>query len=101
MTTHKLCHSIPFSQPFAALAEWVPRQYVVFGTPHCNPNALGTVIRVDQAKNIRSREPMTYMTPGVDVTGEHGYSFKAANGAWQDDGEDKGRLFKNPYPLSA
>jgi len=77
-----------------------PNKYVMLGTPHSSPNAIGTVIRLDMAKNIRSREPMTYMTPDVDVTEERGYSFRNANGDWQFDLGGKGRLFKDPYPLS-
>jgi hypothetical protein len=77
-----------------------PNKYVVLGTPHSSPNTIGTVIRLDMAKNIRTREPMTYMTPDVDVTEERGYSFKTATGDWIFDLEGKGRLFKDPYPLS-
>ena len=75
-------------------------KYVMLGTPHSSPNTIGTVIRLDMTKNIRSREPMTYMTPDVDIREERGYSFKAPTGDWEFDLEGKGRLFKDPYPLS-
>ena len=50
-------------------------QYVVCGTPHCPQNGVGTVIRLDMNKNIRTREPMTYMTPDVDIRAEGGFRF--------------------------
>ncbi len=75
--------------------------YVVMGTPHCPQNGVGTVIRLDMTKPIRTREPMTYMTPDVDIRAEPGFAFRAANGQWRNDGEGRGRLFKDPYPLSS
>ena len=48
-----------------------PSEYVVLGAPH-TPSTLGTVIRLDMTKNIRTREPMTYMTPDIDFrSGPH------------------------------
>ena len=77
-----------------------PDKYVMLGTPHCVQNAMGTVIRLDLTKNIRTREPMTYMTPDVDVTEETSYTFTNSKGErYRNDGT-KGRLFKDPYPLS-
>lgn len=67
--------------------------FVAAGTPHYPQNAVGTVIRIDASKNIRTREPMTYITPDVDVRGEGGFWFDPA-GKWGK------RLFKDPYPLS-
>ena len=77
-----------------------PNKYVVCGTPHCPQNGIGTVIRLDMTKNIRTREPMTYMTPYVDVRAEGGFTFREADGAWHLDGRGRGPLFKDPYPLS-
>ena len=67
--------------------------YVILGTPHYPQNSIGTVIRIDASKNTRTREPMTYITPDVDVRGEAGFWFDPA-GKWGM------RLFKDPYPLS-
>jgi len=67
--------------------------YVVLGTPHCPQNSIGTVILIDGSKNTRTRDPMTYITPDVDVRGEAGFWFDPA-GKWGK------RLFKDPYPLS-
>ena len=75
-------------------------QYVCLGTPHCPQNGLGTVIRVDLGKDIRTREPMTYMTPYVDVREEAGFAFRRDDGNWVNDGNGRGPLFKDPYPLS-
>ena len=68
--------------------------FVVTGTPHYPQNSVGTIIRIDTIKNIRTREPMTYLTPDVDVRAEGGFWFDPA-GKWGR------RLFKDPYPLSS
>ncbi len=79
----------------------MPNHFVVLGTPHCPQNGLGTVIRLNMSGgSIRSREPMTYMTPDVDIQAEPGFSFRDAGGRWRRDGSGRGRLFKDPYPLS-
>ncbi len=84
-------------------------QYVVMGTPHYPQNGIGTVIRLDMSKGIRTRDPMTYMTPYVDIRSEPGFSFRECRtgpdqqveyGPWQRDGSGQGPLFKDPYPLS-
>jgi len=75
-------------------------QYVFLGTPHCFPNSIGTVIRIDTSKPIRTREPMTYMTPQVDVRTEKGYWYRQPDGGWKQDSKGTGPLFKDPYPLS-
>jgi hypothetical protein len=69
-------------------------QYVVTGTPHYPQNAVGTIVRLDMTQPIRTREPMNYMTPDVDIRGERGF--------WHDEEAGRGcRLFKDPYPLDA
>ena len=86
-------------------------KYVVMGTPHCPQNGVGTVIRLDMNKPIRTREPMTYLTPYVDIRAEPGFSFREClpgsdqdqapeYGPWKHDGSGRGPLFKDPYPLS-
>jgi hypothetical protein len=77
-----------------------PNKYVVLGTPHCPQNGIGTVIRLDMTQNIRTREPMTYMTPYADIQAEGGFSFRKGDGPWRRDGRGGGPLFKDPYPLS-
>jgi len=78
----------------------VANHYVVMGVPHCPQNGVGTVIRLDMNRDIRSREPMTYMTPDVDIKDEGGFAFRKPDGSWVNDGRGRGRLFKDPYPLS-
>ncbi len=75
--------------------------YVFLGTPHYPQNGVGTVVRLDMSKPIRTAEPMTYMTPDVDIRTEGGFHFRDGEGVWRQDPEGRGRLFKDPYPLSA
>jgi len=75
-------------------------EYVVMGVPHCPNNNMGTVIRLDMTRNIRTREPMTYMTPYVDIKSEGGFHFLNGDGQWRRDGSGRGPLFADPYPLS-
>jgi hypothetical protein len=77
-----------------------PSGYVILGAPHYPQMGVGTVIRLDMTRNIRTREPMTYMTPYTDIRGEGGFSFKDEKGKWLGDGQGKGPLFRDPYPLS-
>ena len=77
-----------------------PNEYVVLGAPHYPQNGVGTVIRLDMSRDIRSRDPMTYMTPDVDIKGEGGFAFRKPDGSWLNDGNGHGPLFKDPYPLS-
>ncbi|MFO1491163.1 MAG: LamG-like jellyroll fold domain-containing protein [Kiritimatiellia bacterium] len=75
-------------------------EFVVLGTPHYPQNGVGTVIRIDTTRDLRTRDPMTYMTPGVDIQAEPGFAFRAGNGPWRQDGHGRGPLFKDPYPLA-
>lgn len=75
-------------------------EYIMLGTPHCHQNGMGTVIKLDMTKDIRTRDPMTYITPDVDIRAEPGFDFKI-DGEWISDPNGlRGRLFKEPYPLS-
>ncbi|NQT87609.1 hypothetical protein HQ560_12640 [bacterium] len=77
-------------------------QYVVCGTPHYPQAGVGTVIRLDMSQDIRSRKPMTYMTPYVDIRSEGGFHFKTDDtDRWTGDRSGRGPLFREPYPLSA
>lgn len=77
-----------------------PNRYVVLGTPHCPQNGMGTVIRLDMTRNMRTREPMTYLTPEIDIRAEPGFHYRTPEGGWRQDAQGKGRLFKDPYPLA-
>ena len=73
-------------------------QFVMLGTPHYPQSGIGTVIRVDTTKDIRTREPMTYITPHVDIQQEGGWNH-LVNGEWTK--HKRGPLYMDPYPLSA
>jgi len=77
-------------------------EYVMLGSPHCCPwVGLGTVIRLDMTKNIRTNEPMTLMSPNVDVQGLGGEArlkYRDEKGDWQMN--TKGPMYRDPYPLS-
>jgi len=78
------------------------RKYVILGSPHYPQGNYGTIIRLDMKKNIRTVDPMTYMTPYVDVRREGGWSFReASTGPWTNDKSGRrGDLFTDPYPIS-
>ena len=71
--------------------------FVTLGTPHCPQSGVGTVIRVDTTRNIRTRDPMTYITPTVDVRAEGGFDH-LVDGKWRR--SQNGPLYADPHPLS-
>jgi hypothetical protein len=80
-----------------------PGEYVFTGTPHCCPqNCVGTIVRINTAKNIRTREPMTYITPQIDIRDERGvfYRHPSDSTEWVQDYQGRGALFRESYPLS-
>jgi hypothetical protein len=93
--------ALPPTLNFGRAIPGVSQGYVVMGVPHYPQNNVGTVIRLDLTKPIRSREPMTWLTPYVDLRSEGGFHFKDANGVWSKDDKGCGPLFADAYPLSA
>ena len=78
-------------------------EYVFTGTPHCCPqNCVGTIVRADISKDIRTCAPMTYMTPYTEVRYETGISFRDPNDTtrWYHDVNGNGPLFRESYPLT-
>jgi hypothetical protein len=69
--------------------------FTVVGAPHM-PAAVGTVIRLDLNRPIRTRQPMTYITPEVDVRTEFGW-FHRRGSNWVSD--TRGPLFTDVWPL--
>jgi hypothetical protein len=69
--------------------------FVAVGVPHM-PLGVGTIIPLDIDRPIRTRRPMTYLTPEVDVRTECGF-FHLRGGQWVQD--ERGPLFADPYPL--
>jgi hypothetical protein len=93
--------AFPPSMMYGRAIPGTHNQYVMLGAPHCPQNSFGPVIRLDMNKPIRTREPMTYMTPTVDIRSEGGFHFKQGD-QWRADGSGRaGPLFREPYPLSA
>lgn len=77
-----------------------PYKYVLLGCPHYPQNALGTVLRVDTSRPIRTDEPMTYLTPDVKVLDEGGWHFRdPTTGRFLEDRGGSGPLFRDPWPL--
>jgi hypothetical protein len=70
--------------------------FVMLGTPHCPQSGIGTVIRVDTTQDIRTRAPMTYITPYVDIRQEPGWN-QYENGKWRR--HTRGPLYMDPFPL--
>lgn len=93
--------ALPPTLNFGRALPGVPQGYVVMGVPHCPQSSVGTVIRLDMSKPIRTREPMTWMTPGVDIRAEPGFAFAGEDGEWRQDASGQGPLFADAYPLSA
>lgn len=81
-----------------------PNEFVFTGTPHYPQNCVGTIVRIDTTKDIRTREPMTYMTPYVDIREEGGFHFRSdpadARSSWRRRKGGEGPLFRESYPLS-
>lgn len=77
-----------------------PSKYVFLGCPHYPQNALGTIIRIDMSKPIRTDEPMTYLTPDVKILAEGGWHFRdPLSGNVVMDRSGRGPLFRDPWPL--
>jgi len=77
-----------------------PNQYVFLGCPHYPQNALGTVIRIDMTRPIRTDDPMTYITPEVKILAEAGWHFgDETTGRMTMDNHGRGPLFRDPWPL--
>ncbi|MDR3309480.1 MAG: hypothetical protein LBS80_05960, partial [Tannerella sp.] len=78
------------------------QEYVFTGTPHCPQNCVGTVVRINTSKNIRTTEPMTYITPNTDIQKEEGFMFRDTieGSKWVEDREGRGALYRETYPLT-
>ena len=72
--------------------------FTCLGTPHCCPqNGVGTVLKIDINKDLRTREPISYVTPHTDIRAESGI-FQFSKGDWSQ--TDAGPVYCDPYPLS-
>jgi len=81
-------------------------KYVMLAGPHYPQGNYGSIVRLDTKKDIRTYEPMTYMTPFVDVRGEGGWHHRDSSednwtrGGRRRGGKGLGALLTDPYPLS-
>jgi hypothetical protein len=77
-------------------------EYVFTGTPHSPQNGVGTIVRVHTNGDIRTSAPMTYITPQSDIREEGGFAFRdpTDRSKWVRDGQGRGPLFRESYPLS-
>jgi len=73
-----------------------PNEFVVLGTPHYPQSGIGTVIHIDTTRDIRTRAPMRYVTPHVDVRQEEGWIHEVV-GEWVE--HERGPLYMDPYPV--
>ena len=79
-----------------------PNLFVMTGAPHCPQTGVGTIIRVDTNKDIRSADAMTLMTPETEIDAEGWFKHP-----WQMENKDGdpryskglGPHFADPYPL--
>jgi len=77
-------------------------QYVAVSAPHCPQTGLGTLIRVDTTKNIRSPEPMTVITPETTMAGEGWFRHpwdEELSGEERQFARGSGPTFGDPFPL--
>ena len=71
--------------------------FVALGTPHYPQSGIGTVLRIDTNEDIRTRKPMTFITPHVDIRQEEGWNHKVGE-KWIR--HTAGPLYMDPFPLS-
>jgi len=74
-----------------------PHKLVMLGTPHYPQSGIGAVITVDTTKNIRTRDPMHFVTWWVDVRQEPGWNHFLGQG-WTR--HHHGPLYMDPLPLA-
>ena len=85
-------HTILYGRPIPG----EPNLYSALGLGHCCPqNTVGTIIRIDTSKPIRSIEPLTYITDEVRIkpNGHGGYLWKGK----MNSGDCP--LYRDPFPL--
>jgi len=74
---------------------------VMLGASHWINNAMGAVIVIDSSDDIRSVETMRFVTDDIRALAHSGFHFRDEKGRWAfDKTGTRGRLFKDPYPVS-
>ncbi len=92
--------AVPTTLLFGRAVPGNNHQFITLATPHCCPiPGLGAVLRIDTRQDIRTTDPIHYVTPDIqiDPTG-HTWLRHRRDGQWVNDRE--GPIYKDPYPLS-
>jgi hypothetical protein len=94
--------AFPETMIYARAIPGTAGKIVMLGASHCCPNnAMGTVIKIDTDADIRSPDTMHFITPDIHALHHNGFHFRGEDGQWIHDMTGaKGRLFKDPYPVS-
>ncbi len=73
--------------------------FVTLATPHCCPiPGVGSVLRIDTTRDLRTLAPLTYITPHIKIDPSgHTFLIHNRNGQWVRDRQ--GPIFKDPFPL--
>jgi len=92
--------ALPPTMNYARAIPGSNNKYVMLAGPHYPQGNYGSVVRLDTKKDIRTYEPMTYMTPFVDVRSESGWHHRENSEAKWERRRGDGVLLTDPYPLS-
>ena len=76
-----------------------PNGYVILGCPHNPETALGTIIRLDMNKPVRSDAPMTWITPYVKIKRFSWIFSDLKTGKGVEERIGYGPLFRDPWPI--
>lgn len=74
--------------------------FLATGAPHCPQTGVGTILRIDTQKNIRSTDPMEVLTPETLCLGEGDYLHPLLT-VRDSQTPKRGPCFADPYPLDA
>ncbi|VGO18557.1 HzsA-related protein [Pontiella sulfatireligans] len=94
--------TVPNTLIYGRTIPGAPHKMVALACTHCCPNnALGSIVVIDSSKDIRSLEPLTYITKDIGARTHNGFDF-LVDGEWMISERTgrPGRLFKDPYPIS-
>jgi hypothetical protein len=83
--------NLPPSTTQGRIIPGTTNRYLFLGTPHYIWNQLGSIYKIDMAKDIRTTDPMTLFTPEVEATDHTEIKWKSGF---------EGNLYRDPYPLN-
>jgi len=95
-----LDHMDPAALMYGRVVPGVGNLVSCIGCPHCpQGGSLGSVLLINTRKEIRTRDPITRVTPNVRMNYEGGWEFWNGNSWKQDPRGQSGRLYGTPYPV--